>query len=105
MKVLTLTARQTCAFPANPKVQADEIPKPMRDRLPSSYLQRFLARGIALSGGELHKTVLKLVRAYHFNYDMVFPGLNTPALLYQYSRELGLPGAVSPMNPNKPCVG
>ena len=66
----------------------------MRDRLPGPYHRALLARFATFEGGELHKAVLYLVRGYHFNYEMAFPGLNAPPLVWQYTRELGLPGRV-----------
>jgi len=74
----------------------EEIPKLMRDRLPGPYQRGLLARSTVFSGGELHKSVLGLIRAYYANYEMIFPGLNAPLILWQYTRELGLPGTLFP---------
>ncbi len=72
--------------------QIEAIPKTMRDRLPAPYQRSLLARNASFAGGELHRAVLDLVRAYYVNYEMVFPGLNGTLILWQYTRELGLPG-------------
>lgn len=70
----------------------DGIPKEMTDRLPGSYHRALLVKHKSFQGGELHQAVLELVLEYHLNYEMAFPPLNTPLLLFHYLRELALPG-------------
>lgn len=53
-----------------------------------------MARNFRFRGGEIHESVLDLVRSYHLNYEMAFPPLNVPLLLLQYLRELALPAEV-----------
>lgn len=70
----------------------DALPKDMTDRLPGSYQRALLVKNASLQGGELHQAVLELVLEYHLNYEMAFPALNMPLLLFHYLRELALPG-------------
>lgn len=70
----------------------DSIPKEMLDRLPGAYHRALWLKRTSFRGGELHAAVVDLVFEYHFNYDMVFPALNTPLILFHYLRELALPG-------------
>lgn len=73
----------------------DIMPEEMIDRLPGSYHRALKVKNTSFRGGELHQAVLELIIEYHLNYDMMFPGLNTPLLLLQYMRELALPGEFS----------
>lgn len=68
------------------------LPKEMSERLPGSYQRALLVRNASLQGGELHEAILELVLEYHLNYDMAFPAVNMPLLLFHYVRELALPG-------------
>lgn len=70
----------------------DAIPKEMTDRLPGSHQRALIVKNTSFQGGELHQAVLELVIEYHLNYDMAFPALNTPLVLFHYLRELALPG-------------
>lgn len=70
----------------------DALPKEMTDRLPGSYHRALLVRNASLQGGELHQAVLELALEYHLNYEMAFPAVNMPLLLFHYLRELALPG-------------
>ncbi|KAF3767697.1 hypothetical protein M406DRAFT_254939 [Cryphonectria parasitica EP155] len=72
----------------------DALPKEMTDRLPGSYHRALMVKHTSFQGGELHQAVLELILEYHLNYDMVFPALNTPLLLFHYLRELALPAEV-----------
>lgn len=68
------------------------LPKEMTDWLPGSYHQALLVKNASLQGGVLHQAVLELVLEYQLNYEMAFPSLNTPLLVFHYLRELALPG-------------
>lgn len=68
------------------------VPKEMSERLPGSYQRALLVQNASLQGGELHEAVLELVLEYHLNYEMAFPAVNLPLLLFHYVRELALPG-------------
>lgn len=70
----------------------DALPKEMTDRLPGSYQRALLVKNASLQGGELHQAVLELVLEYHLNYEMAFPPVNIPLLVFHYLRELALPG-------------
>lgn len=73
----------------------DDLPQEMTDRLPGSYQRALLVKKASLQGGELHQAVLELVLEYHLNYEMVFPPVNVPLLVFHYVRELALPGELS----------
>lgn len=45
-----------------------------------------------LSGDRLHKTVSELIGFYGSQFEMVCPPLNTPLILFEHVRDLGLPG-------------
>lgn len=70
----------------------DAVPREMIDRLPGSYQRALLVKNASLQGGELHHAVLELVLEYHLNYEMAFPPVNVPLLVFHYLRELALPG-------------
>jgi RNA polymerase I-specific transcription initiation factor RRN7 len=44
-----------------------------------------------LRASNLQKTVFNLVNLYHSNFEMGFPPLNFPLLIYKHMRNLGLP--------------
>ncbi|OAA54808.1 RNA polymerase 1 specific transcription initiation factor [Niveomyces insectorum RCEF 264] len=69
----------------------DHLPRPMRERLPSGYQAALMTRNAPFTGGELHDAVLALSRGFHINYQLAFPGLNVPPILWRWTRELGLP--------------
>lgn len=69
----------------------DALPLEMTARLPGSYHRALKVKNTSFRGGELHQAILELVLNYHLNYEIVFPPLNTPLLLLQFLRELGLP--------------
>lgn len=70
----------------------DALPKDMTARLPGAYHRALTIRHMSFQGGELHQAVLETVLEYHINYDIAFPALNAPLLLFHYLRELALPG-------------
>ena len=71
--------------------QIKEIPKEMRAKLPQSYHSALEIRA-PLKQANLHKTVLELMEFFHLQFEMVFPPLNYPLLLFKHVRDLGLPG-------------
>ncbi|TAQ91213.1 hypothetical protein B7494_g399 [Chlorociboria aeruginascens] len=72
-----------------------EIPKEMRAHLPPHYHSAFEMRTI-LKGFSLHKAVLLMQEFYHANFEMVFPPLNVPLLLFKHVRDLALPVEIYP---------
>lgn len=84
------------------------IPREMRDRLPQHYIAlletsvRCPIRYIALQDSNksvqrlpknehFHKATMELVLFYHRKFDVQFPPLNWPVLLYRYIKRLTLP--------------
>jgi RNA polymerase I-specific transcription initiation factor RRN7 len=71
-------------------VQIKEIPKEMRTRLPPYYYAALEIRA-QLRGSSLYRTVLQLVEFFNVQFEMVFPPLNAPLLIFKHIRDLGLP--------------
>ncbi|KAH8659085.1 hypothetical protein BGZ60DRAFT_414514 [Tricladium varicosporioides] len=72
-----------------------EIPNEMRSRLPAHYHSAFEIRA-PLRGFNLHRAVLDLVSYFNSNFEMAFPPLNFPLLLFKHIRDLGLPVEIYP---------
>ncbi|TVY21399.1 RNA polymerase I-specific transcription initiation factor rrn7 [Lachnellula arida] len=72
-----------------------EIPKDMRTRLPPYYYAALEIRA-QLKGSSLYRTVLQLVEFYNHQFEMVFPPLNAPLLIFKHVRDLGLPVEIYP---------
>ena len=68
-----------------------EVPKEMRSRLPPS-LASALEIHAELKGAMLHRRVLELVEYFYTEFEMTFPPLNYPLLIYKHMKDLGLPG-------------
>lgn len=84
------------------------IPSEMRDKLPSEFVSILETRvwlfsihwECLLTGAgqklvkpeQLHTAVQDMVLFYHRKFDMVFPPLNWPLILFQYIKRLALPG-------------
>ena len=66
------------------------MPKEMRARLPGP-LHSSLEIREPLKGEALHKAVSKLIQFYHLEFEMIFPALNFPLLLFKHMRNLALP--------------
>ena len=64
----------------------------MRSRLPSHFLMALEIR--ALKRGAVQHAVLRLVEFYKVHYELIFPSLNAPLLIFKHVRDLGLPGIV-----------
>jgi hypothetical protein len=75
--------------------QIKEVPKDMRSKLPAHFYSALEIRA-PLKGAALHGTTLELVRFYNLQFEMVFPPLNSPLLIYKHVRDLGLPGMFFP---------
>lgn len=71
-------------------MQIKEIPSEMRLRLPG-HLQHALELRSQLRGSSIYKCILEMVGFYHSQFEMVFPPLNSPLLIYKHVRDLGLP--------------
>lgn len=69
----------------------------MRTRLPPYYYAALEIRA-QLRGSSLYRTVLQLVEFYNTQFEMVFPPLNAPLLIFKHVRDLGLPGKYSSRN-------
>jgi RNA polymerase I-specific transcription initiation factor RRN7 len=70
----------------------------MRVKLPGSYHGALEIRA-PLKGSSLYRTVSELIRFYHAQFEMVFPPLNSPLLIYVHIRDLGLPGTFTKYAP------
>lgn len=66
----------------------------MRSRLPGPLLSALEIRE-PLRGTALHSTVSKLVQFYHLQFEMVFPPLNFPLMIFKHMKNLGLPSKIS----------
>lgn len=75
--------------------QFKEVPNAMRIKLPNQYHTALGVRA-PFNGNTFHKTILSQIDFFHSEFDMVFPPLNVPFLLYKHIRDLGLPGKVPP---------
>lgn len=73
--------------------QIKEVPKDMRIKLPQQYHTALGVRA-PFNGNTFHRTILSQIDYFHIEFDMVFPPLNVPLLLFKHVRDLGLPGNV-----------
>lgn len=62
----------------------------MRVRLPPSFHIPFESRAL-VKGSSIYNAVLDNVEFYHIQFEMVFPPLNAPLLIFKHVRDLGLP--------------
>lgn len=67
-----------------------EIPKEMRMKLPAHYHKALETRHVP-KGAKLHQAILDTIRFYNLHFEMEFPPLNTPLVLYKHVRDLCLP--------------
>jgi RNA polymerase I-specific transcription initiation factor RRN7 len=44
-----------------------------------------------LKGVSIYSAVMELVEFYHLHFEMIFPPLNSPLLLFKHMKELALP--------------
>lgn len=63
----------------------------MRAKLPAHFHSALEIRA-PLKGFALHGTVLELVSFYNHEFEMTFPALNAPLLLFKFMKELCIPG-------------
>ncbi len=63
----------------------------MRSKLPAHFYSALEIRA-PLEGVALYVTALELVEFYNLYFEMVFPPLNSPLLIFKHIRDLGLPG-------------
>lgn len=75
-------------------IQIKEIPKEMRMRLRPEYYSALEIRA-ELKGSRVYRTVLNLVEFYYGNFEMEFPPLNAPILIFNHIRDLALPSKFS----------
>ncbi|KAI9663063.1 MAG: Pol I core factor CF [Bathelium mastoideum] len=71
------------------------IPEDMRTPLDPLHAELFETR-VILRVGHLQSAVVNLSRAYHQEYQMHFPPINLPILLYRYIKQLALPLEIYP---------
>jgi RNA polymerase I-specific transcription initiation factor RRN7 len=62
----------------------------MRLHLPGP-LQHALELRSQLKGSSIYNSVLEMVEFYNLQFEMVFPALNSPLLIYKHMKDLGLP--------------
>ncbi len=62
----------------------------MRSKLPGYFYSALEIRA-PLNGAKLDGTVLELIVFYNLHFEMVFPPLNYPLLLFKHVSDLGLP--------------
>ncbi|RFU35597.1 hypothetical protein B7463_g655, partial [Scytalidium lignicola] len=67
-----------------------EIPKDMRLHLPSHY-HASLEVHSTMKGEDLQTATLEVAQFFSYHFEMGFPPLNTPLLIFKYMRDLGLP--------------
>ncbi|RAH83599.1 RNA polymerase I-specific transcription initiation factor Rrn7 [Aspergillus japonicus CBS 114.51] len=72
-----------------------DIPREMRDRLPPQFIA-ILETTKLIQPEHLHGAVADLLSYYHHRFDMQFPPLNWPFLLYRYIKRLALPIDIYP---------
>ncbi len=63
----------------------------MRSKLPAHFHSALEIRA-PLKGAALYRSTLNLVGFYGLQFEMVFPPLNIPLLLFKYMKKLCLPG-------------
>lgn len=97
------------------------IPRDMRDRLPQHYIAlletsvRCPICYIVSPGSNkcvkrlpkeehFHKATMELILFYHRKFDVQFPPLNWPVLLYRYIKRLTLPSMNYFLAPRSLCV-
>jgi len=71
----------------------------MRSKLPGHFYSALEIKA-ALKGAALYKATLELVEFYNLHFEMVFPPLNYPLLLFKHMRDLGVPGMFLDCNIN-----
>lgn len=72
-----------------------EVPKEMRSKLPAHFHAALEIRA-PLNGTKLHNSIWQLAEFYNIEFDMEFPKLNVPLLVFRYMKELCLPVELYP---------
>ncbi|KAF3399262.1 RNA polymerase I-specific transcription initiation factor rrn7 [Talaromyces pinophilus] len=72
------------------------IPQEMKDRMSPQHT-RDLSIQVMPSNEDIHETVNQLVAMYSREYNVVFPPLNIPLMLFQFIRQLALPLEIYPI--------
>ncbi|KUL88545.1 hypothetical protein ZTR_05370 [Talaromyces verruculosus] len=72
------------------------IPQEMKDRMSPQHT-RDLSIQVMPSNEDIHETVNQLVAMYSREYNVVFPPLNMPLMLFQFIRQLALPLEIYPI--------
>ncbi|KAJ5052078.1 uncharacterized protein L3040_001838 [Drepanopeziza brunnea f. sp. 'multigermtubi'] len=67
-----------------------EVPRDMRSKLPAHYHSALEIRA-PLRGSALYDSVSELIDFYNSEFEMSFPSLNAPLLIFRYLRDLCLP--------------
>ena len=62
----------------------------MRLHLPGTSQQALDLRS-QIKGSSVYNSVLEMIEFYNLQFEMIFPPLNTPGLIYKHMRDLGLP--------------
>ncbi|KAL5339356.1 hypothetical protein BJX70DRAFT_364109 [Aspergillus crustosus] len=71
------------------------IPRDMKDKLPQEYIHRLDITRL-LEAEDLHTAVYDVLLLYHRRFEVQFPPLNTPAILYRLLKRLALPVDIYP---------
>lgn len=72
----------------------------MKLHLPSHFHAALEIRSV-LKGSDLHGAVLEHIEFYNLHFEMVFPALNSPLLIFKHVRDLALPGmSYAPLSNN-----
>ncbi|KAK0128977.1 hypothetical protein ONS95_000920 [Cadophora gregata] len=72
-----------------------EVPSEMRSKLPAHFHAALEIRA-PLDGMKLHNSIAQLAEFFNIEYEMQFPKLNVPLLLFRYMKELCLPVELYP---------
>jgi len=72
-----------------------EVPKEMRVHLPSHFYSALETRTL-LQGADIHQAVSRLIEFYNSHFEMIFPPLNAPLVMFKHIRDLGLPLEIYP---------
>lgn len=62
----------------------------MRSKLPAHFHAALEIRA-PLNGAKLHSSIWQLAEFFNIEFDMEFPRLNVPLLVFRYMEELCLP--------------
>jgi RNA polymerase I-specific transcription initiation factor RRN7 len=85
--------------------QIRDIPADMKSHLPPKYYSALETRS-SLKRGRLQQCIGELMVSFTTNFNIVFPPLNTPLIIFRLVKELCLPCKLlrSPSMTNTPCL-